>query len=648
MSGLSVASLVQSLWHGRLLSEAQYAELVQRVLPHCSRPQELVQELTGRCWLTPWQGEMLLHGRLAELIVGPYRLLDRLAEGPAGRVYLAEHHHMRHRAAVLVLSEAAAGTPEAVEQFYAQVRAAGSEIDEHGMEAYEAGPVGASHYLATEFHPSLDYRPLVGQVPPDVSGTVRRLMEVRRRPAAAAADGTAAGAASGWSYVQQRRAQRRRWLVANIIGGVLVAAVAAGVVYILGKSDSIAEVPASDREAALVPNPADAASGAAAEWKRLAARAADPGQPPLAVREAILEFRRRYPGTEEAWQAVDVLRRLPSPLDKWTAATIPQALQWPDQPPELVAAVALGSDRSDAAVGSVAFGLGDRLLAAAGAGIPGHVWMVPHWKPIGEVSKGLTPTKLLNFSPDSTRLAYATDQIIRIRHVGETLGEPVSLHPPHQPGTGALAWSPNGRILVSGGSDRLVRIWDATDLRPRLLCEFQAHNRPVHQVSFSPDGRLFATSSSDSRICLWKLDSQWQPQRIAVLTEPRAMTTLAAFSPDNRTMVCRFGSRLSLWDWSLEGARKRQDLRDVPTGLIGLQFSPDGRLLALLHPDRGVFLVEVSSRLTVQQCRPPAPARCAAFSSEGRYLAVGCAVSNGRPPGVYVFRVDGGRQAEAR
>ncbi len=45
----------------------------------------LARELVGRHWLTAYQASQLLQGKGAELLLGPYRLLDRLGEGGMGQ-----------------------------------------------------------------------------------------------------------------------------------------------------------------------------------------------------------------------------------------------------------------------------------------------------------------------------------------------------------------------------------------------------------------------------------------------------------------------------------------------------------------------------------------------------------------------------------
>src|SRR5207249_33830 len=57
----------------------------------------------------------------------------------------------------------------------------------------------------------------------------------------------------------------------------------------------------------------------------------------------------------------------------------------------------------------------------------------------------------------------------------------------------SLAFSPDGRLLVSGGSDQTVRLWEV--LTGREIFAFQKHQGPVTAVAFSANGRLVASGS---------------------------------------------------------------------------------------------------------------------------------------------------------
>ncbi len=65
----------------------------------------------------------------------------------------------------------------------------------------------------------------------------------------------------------------------------------------------------------------------------------------------------------------------------------------------------------------------------------------------------------------------------------------------------AVAFSPDGKKLATGGADRVVRMWDAA--KGELLHEYKGHRMSITAVVFSPDGTRLLSSSLDHTIRVW-------------------------------------------------------------------------------------------------------------------------------------------------
>jgi hypothetical protein len=68
-----------------------------------------------------------------------------------------------------------------------------------------------------------------------------------------------------------------------------------------------------------------------------------------------------------------------------------------------------------------------------------------------------------------------------------------------------VAYSPNGCRIVSGSSDRTVRVWDAA--RGAELGCLRGHAGWVLSVAYSPDGRRIVSGSIDDAVRVWDADS---------------------------------------------------------------------------------------------------------------------------------------------
>ena len=69
---------------------------------------------------------------------------------------------------------------------------------------------------------------------------------------------------------------------------------------------------------------------------------------------------------------------------------------------------------------------------------------------------------------------------------------------------GALAFSPDGKVMASGGSDTTVRIWSSST--GEALASLKSHMGVIDGVEFSPDGKHLTTASWDRHVHLWEVD----------------------------------------------------------------------------------------------------------------------------------------------
>lgn len=66
----------------------------------------------------------------------------------------------------------------------------------------------------------------------------------------------------------------------------------------------------------------------------------------------------------------------------------------------------------------------------------------------------------------------------------------------------ALAWSPDGKRIASGGDDNIVRVWDAST--GQTILQYRGHNDIVFKVAWSPDGTMIASASVDGTVQVWR------------------------------------------------------------------------------------------------------------------------------------------------
>jgi WD40 repeat protein len=70
----------------------------------------------------------------------------------------------------------------------------------------------------------------------------------------------------------------------------------------------------------------------------------------------------------------------------------------------------------------------------------------------------------------------------------------------------ALALSPDGRRLVTGGDAGTIKVWDTATWRELVTMKDHAH--AVRGLAFTPDGRTLISVAYDGQAILREVDSQ--------------------------------------------------------------------------------------------------------------------------------------------
>ena len=110
------------------------------------------------------------------------------------------------------------------------------------------------------------------------------------------------------------------------------------------------------------------------------------------------------------------------------------------------------------------------------------------------------PVHSVAFSSDGRRVVSGSqDHTLKLWDVAS--GKLIRTFEGHEEGVSAVAFSRDGARLLSGGYDHTVKLWDAAT--GRLIRTIKGHVEGVYSVAFSPDGTRMLSGANDSTLKLW-------------------------------------------------------------------------------------------------------------------------------------------------
>ncbi|MCX6047415.1 MAG: BTAD domain-containing putative transcriptional regulator [Chloroflexi bacterium] len=261
-------------------------------------------------------------------------------------------------------------------------------------------------------------------------------------------------------------------------------------------------------------------------------------------------------------------------------------------------------------VGSVAFSADGKLLASGGGDHTVHVWSVDSTDILRTMRGHIQGVNSVSCAPDGGTIAIAgqdgkvrllplallappaegvTQQVARTAWPTEPDPKPripaeVQVFANHTKEVSAVAFSPNGTLLASGGADHTICLWQAQ--RGTLQQVLVGHRNWVRSLAFHPNGKLLLSSSSDWSVRIWDIASG---EQIHILQTQKGSTWSVALSPNGETVAAGTTTH-TIYLWPTYTVDQAIALHGHNAWVTTVAFSPDGQTLASGSGDQTVRL----------------------------------------------------------
>ncbi len=225
-------------------------------------------------------------------------------------------------------------------------------------------------------------------------------------------------------------------------------------------------------------------------------------------------------------------------------------------------------------VGAVAISADGQTLVSGGYDHLVKVWDVASGKERLTLKGHQNFVAAVAISPDCKIVASADDEV----RTWDVSAAPQLVHMKrfgkHGRWVSGMAFSPDGRTLVSCSEDGKVKVWEVAT--GRLATSPELPDERWKDVTFSPDGSVLAAAGSDHGLVLWNV-ATWTIQH-RIREQDRLGAEALAFTPDGRHLALSLGFAARMID--VATSKEVWCSPKQPVGMSAIAVSPDGATLA--------------------------------------------------------------------
>jgi WD40 repeat protein len=203
--------------------------------------------------------------------------------------------------------------------------------------------------------------------------------------------------------------------------------------------------------------------------------------------------------------------------------------------------------------------------------------------PSGNEIRRLTGTGAINtlsFSPDgkyilsgSTSFSNILKKDIPTLVLWDTsTGQQIKVFQDFPAGIHALAFSSDGRFMISGGSDYTVKLWEVDP--GKKLKQFNGHTGTIRALSFSPDDKFILSGAIGGEVKLWDIETGREIKQYNGFSKN---ISVVAFTSDGKRVIA--GCETGLKSWEISSAEESNIFKKLSHKIPHGGISSNGRFI---------------------------------------------------------------------
>jgi len=226
-----------------------------------------------------------------------------------------------------------------------------------------------------------------------------------------------------------------------------------------------------------------------------------------------------------------------------------------------------------------------------------------------------SPVYTVAYSPDGKYIVSGgKDSKIRVWDINKVKN--VRVLSGHTSGVFSAAFARKGKIIISGSADKTVKIWDIETRQ--CLKTLKGHSDQVNSVSVSPDDKYAASGSYDNAVKIWDIHSG---RCLITLRGHSEEVSSVVFSPDGKKLASG-GHDFSIKIWNVNSGSIFLTLKRSDEKCCSLAYSPDGKNIASGSRDNiSIWNSNTGENLSTFTFSPII--KSLVFSHDGKYIASG-------------------------